>query len=279
MSDPIEQNGLEGLAGGPEGDVPMSFWDHFRELRGRLTRCVLAVVIGFGGSFAFADILGRYIRRPFESAWTAAKMPGEPTLQALGIQDPLMVDFRIALTAGIFFALPVIFYQLWMFISPGLYSREKRFVVPFVVVSILMFVLGAWFAYAYVLPFGYAWLLDYGQGAGRTTIHPELGNYVKGTTRVLLAFGAVFEFPLLIAFMAKAGLVTNRTLLRYWRIAVLAIFVVAAFLTPPEPITQLMMAGPMVLLFFASVLVAWFINPAPKPEPEPPVGTDSRTER
>src|SRR5690606_34428642 len=121
VSDPIEQNGLEGLAGGPEGDVPMSFWDHFRELRGRLTRCVLAVVIGFGGSFAFADILGRYIRRPFESAWTAAKMPGEPTLQALGIQDPLMVDFRIALTAGIFFALPVIFYQLWMFISPGLY--------------------------------------------------------------------------------------------------------------------------------------------------------------
>ena len=84
---------------------------------------------------------------------------------------------------------------------------------------------------------------------------------------MLLAFGAVFEFPLLVAFMAKAGLVTEKTLLRYWRIAILVIFIVAAFLTPPEPITQLMMAGPMVILFFASVIVAWMINPAPKEDP------------
>ena len=91
--------------------------------------------------------------------------------------------------------------------------------------------------------------------------------YVKGTTRILLAFGVVFEFPLLVAFMAKAGLVTNRTLMRFWRIAVLVIFVLAAFLTPPEPMTQIKMAGPMVILFFISVGVAYVINPA-QPEPE-----------
>ena len=133
-----------------------------------------------------------------------------------------------------------------------------------VVVSVLMFMTGAWFAYEYVLPYGYAFMIEYSQKRG-VLIKPELGNYYKGTTRILIAFGAVFQFPLLVAFMAKAGMVTQRTLLRYWRPAVLIIFIMAAFLTPPEPMTQIMMAGPMVLLFFVSVGVAWVINPE-KPE-------------
>ena len=206
------------------------------------------------------------LRKPLADAWETANAPGEPDLQALGVQDALLVDFRVALMAGIFLSFPVIFYQLWMFISPGMYKSEKRFVIPFVVISALMFVGGAWFAYEFVLPYGYAFMIEYSQQRG-VQVRPELANYIKGTTRILLAFGIVFEFPLLIAFMAKAKMVTNRTLMKYWRIAVLAIFILAAFLTPPEPMTQVMMAGPMVLLFFISVGVAYVINPYKEPEP------------
>ena len=171
----------------------------------------------------------------------------------------------VALTGGIFFCVPLIFYQLWMFISPGLYKHEKKFVVPFVIVSAIMFVTGAWFAYNYVLPYGYEFMLTYGSERG-VKVNPELANYIKGTTRILLAFGAVFQFPLLIAFMSKAGMVTEKTLLKWWRPAILIIFILAAFLTPPEPMTQIMMAGPMCILFFLSVGVAWVINPSSKVE-------------
>ncbi len=261
-----EENGQAGMAGGPEGDVPMSFWDHFAELRRRLTRAILSIVVGFGVAFFFAAELAQFLRTPLKTAWAQAEAPGQPDLQALGVQDALLVDFRVALMAGIFLALPVIFYQLWMFISPGLYSREKRFVIPFVLISAIMFVTGAWFAYEFVLPYGYAFMIEYSNTRG-VQVKPELANYIKGTTRILLAFGVVFEFPLLIAFLAKAGVVTNRTLMRYWRIAVLVIFILAAFLTPPEPMTQVMMAGPMVVLFFVSVGVAYLINPYKEPEP------------
>lgn len=258
-----EDNGEDGLAGGPEGDAPMSFWEHFTELRSRLTKCVMFISIGFVGSFYFAPEITRFLKAPLEEAWVKANMPGNPDLQALGIQDPLLVDFRVALMGGIFFAVPIIFYQLWMFISPGLYKTEKRFVIPFVVVSALMFGTGSWFAYNYVLPYGYEFMVSYGQERG-IKVNPELANYIKGTTRILLAFGAVFQFPLLIAFMAKAGMVTEKTLLRFWRPAILIIFILAAFLTPPEPMTQIMMAGPMCVLFFASVMIAWMINPSSK---------------
>lgn len=244
----------------------MSFWDHFAELRSRLTRSLLSIMIGFGVAFFFAAELAQFLRAPLADAWEQAEAPGTPDLQALGVQDALLVDFRVALMAGIFLSLPVIFYQLWMFISPGLYKSEKRFVIPFVVISALMFVTGAWFAYNFVLPYGYAFMIDYSQQRG-VMVKPELANYIKGTTRILLAFGVVFEFPLLVAFMAKAGMVTNRTLMKYWRIAILVIFILAAFLTPPEPMTQVMMAGPMVLLFFLSVGVAYVINPYREPEP------------
>lgn len=260
-----EDNGEDGLAGGPEGDAPMSFWEHFTELRSRLTKCVLFIAIGFVGSFYFAAEITRFLKAPLVDAWAKANMPGDPDLQALGIQDPLLVDFRVALMGGIFFAVPIIFYQLWMFISPGLYKSEKKFVIPFVVVSAAMFATGAWFAYTYVLPYGYEFMVNYAQERG-IMVNPELANYIKGTTRILLAFGAVFQFPLLVAFMAKAGMVTEKTLLRFWRPAVLLIFVLAAFLTPPEPMTQIMMAGPMCILFFLSVGVAWVINPSAKVE-------------
>ena len=258
-------NGFDGLAGGPEGDKPMAFLDHVAELRVRLIRIVIGIALGFFASFYFAPEISDFLRVPLDTAWEEAGMGSRAQLQALAIQDPLMVDVRVAVMAGIFITAPWLFLQLWMFIAPGLYSREKRFAVPFVTVSVIMFVIGAAFAYKVVLPFVYNWMIDYSAGRGES-IELELNNYFKGTTRVLLAFGLVFEFPLLVAFLAKAGMVTEKTLLRFWKIAVLIMFVIAAFLTPPEPVSQMMMAGPMVVLYFVSVGIARIINPASKVE-------------
>lgn len=291
---PDPDNGFDGLAEGPEGDKPMSFLDHVGELRVRLVRSVAGIVVGVCLCFGFATPISDFLRIPIDRAWSAQGLGARAELQALEIQDPLMVDLRVSLMAAVFLCAPWLFYQLWMFIAPGLYSKEKRFVVPFVVVSVIMFLLGAAFAFTVVLPFIYEWMITYAYGDDSSTLAAplislmsqavdvsqfrlpagdpaialqlELGNYFKGTTRVLLAFGAVFEFPLLVAFLAKAGVITEQTLVRYWKISVLLIFILAAVLTPPEPISQLMMAVPMSILYFISIGVAWMINPAAKVE-------------
>ncbi|PRQ09603.1 twin-arginine translocase subunit TatC [Enhygromyxa salina] len=260
-----DNNGHDGLAEGPEGDKPMSFLDHVGELRSRLIRMVAAIGLGFFASFYFAPHISQFLRIPLDDAWKSAGMEGIAELQALAIQDPLMVDVRVAVTAGIFLTAPYLFLQLWLFIAPGLFAKEKRFAVPFVITSMIMFLIGAAFAFEVVLPFVYEWMIDYSHDRGES-IQLELHNYFKGTTRVLLAFGLVFEFPLLVAFLAKAGVVTEKTLMRFWKIAVLVMFIVAGILTPPEPVSQVLMAGPMVVLYFISIGVAKLINPASKIE-------------
>ncbi len=291
-----DANGFEGLAEGPDGDKPMSFLDHVGELRVRLVRSVIGVFVAFFGCFYFATPISNFLRIPIDRAWSAQGLGERAELQALEIQDPLMVDVRVSLMAAVFVCAPWLFYHLWMFIAPGLYAKEKRFVVPFVLISVIMFLAGAAFAFTVVLPFIYEWMIGYAYGDPEASnlVEPllvlisqtwdlsqvehlapgsrgialqlELGNYFKGTTRVLLAFGAVFEFPLLVAFLAKAGVVTEKTLVRFWKISILVIFIVAALLTPPEPISQLMMAIPMCVLYFVSIGVAWMINPAAKVE-------------
>ena len=261
---------------GPEDDVPMSFFDHLSELRQCLARASLGVLVGFGVSFLFVSELLAFLKAPLETAWVEAQLPGRPNLQVLEIQGALMTDVRIGLTAGIFLAGPVIFYQVWRFVSPGLYRKEKRFLVPFVFFSVVMFFLGGLFAYEVVLPFALRWLLDYtdlgflGTFLTERDLNPmgqlqyqlELSKYVRGSTRILLAFATVFEMPLVVAALAKMQVLSHRTLLKFWRVAIVLIFILAAFLTPPEPVTQFMMALPMVILFFTSVLVAFILNPA-----------------
>ncbi len=275
-----DANGHDGLGEGPEGDTPMSFFDHLAELRTRLIRAAIGVLVGFAISFTFVREFLALLKKPLQGAWERADLPGQPNLQVLEIQGALMTDIRLGITGAIFIAGPIIFWQLWKFISPGLYKNEKRFIIPFVIISVLMFFAGGWFAYTFVLPFALQWLLGYpGTGfltrfmiehdltkQGELVYQLELANYVKGATRILLAFGCIFELPLLVAFLAKAGVVNHRMLLKFWKMAVLVIFVVAGVLTPPEPVTQLMMAGPLVVLFFISVGVAYFLNPAPPEE-------------
>lgn len=267
---------------GPEDDVPMSFFDHLAELRTRLIRSAVALTVAVGICYAAVDYLTQFILWPYFRAWTELNArclarDGEyclpetgPQLQNLTAFESVVTDIRIAVFGGLFLAAPFLFYHIWMFVSPGLYRSERRLVVPFVGMSALMFLAGGAFCYTFVLPIATDFLLEYplrkniGDGV-RIVTNYTYSDYVQYTTKLLLAFALMFEFPMAVFFLAKAGLITHKTLLRYWKPMVLVFFVVGAILTPPEPITQILMAVPMTGLYFASIGVAYF---AGKPELE-----------
>lgn len=269
-TDPEDAPDADLFTDGPEDDQPMSFFDHLTELRMRLIRAALGVVAAFVLCWVFVDELNAIVKIPLRNAWNAVGLEGAPQLQVLGVLDAFLTNVRIAVTAAIFVAAPIIFYQLWMFVSPGLYTREKRYVIPFAATSAIMFLVGATFCYTMVLPYATEWFLRFPleqQDASQVQILPQytFPEYTTYTTKLLLGFGLMFEFPLAVFFLAAAGLITHRTLLRHWKVSILLIFVASAFLTPPDPITLTFMAVPMVALFFASVGVAYVVS---KPPPE-----------
>jgi len=200
------------------------------------------------------------------------------------------VALKVSFFAAILFALPIILWQLWLFIAPGLYDNEKRMVIPFVIGGSVMFLLGVLFAYYIVTPFGFQFLITFGSFLYTPLINIE--DYVGFFTKILLGFGIAFELPIVAAFLGILGLVTDRTLIRFFKYAIVAIFILAALLTPPDVLTQVLMAAPLIILYGASILILKFINPE-KPEedeetnqPEPhaetsdtraPVTADSNT--
>jgi sec-independent protein translocase protein TatC len=270
-------NGEDGLAEGPEGDEPMSFFDHLAELRKRLVRSAMAIGTGFVLCYAFVDHLTQIVLRPYKLAWyavqerciedhgTACLPETGPQLINLTSFESVLTDIRIAVIAAIFLGAPIIFYQLWMFISPGLYSREKKLVVPFAATSGVMFLAGAVFCYLLALPIATDFLLEYpikkdlGDGVKIIASYTYV-DYVKYATRLLLGFGLMFEFPLAVYFLAKAGMITHKSLLAHWKVMIMSFFVVGAILTPPEPVTQILMALPMTVLLGVSIGVAYLVS-------------------
>ncbi len=227
----------------------MSFIAHLGELRGRLLKCLVAVGIGFIGSYFFKEELFQVLSRPL------LKIMGEKgTMIFTGVPEPFFVYLKVSLVASIFFSAPVILYEIWAFVAPGLYSQERRYVVPFVFFSSLLFLGGTLFAYYVVCPLGFKFLL----GFAANNIQPMLAikEYFSFSTKLLLAFGFVFELPLFIIFLSKAGIVSPQTLARQRKYVILLIFAVAAFLTPPDVATQFMMAGPLFALFEIGILMA-----------------------
>jgi sec-independent protein translocase protein TatC len=162
-------------------------------------------------------------------------------------------------------AMPFILYQLWLFVAPGLYSHEKKMVIPFVVGGSVMFLIGVLFAYYIVTPFGFQFLITFGSFLYTPLINIE--DYVGFFTKIMMGFGIAFELPVFAYFLALLGLVTDRTLKDFFKYAVVIIFVLAALLTPPDILTQLLMAAPLVILYGISILIVAAVNPE-KPEDE-----------
>jgi len=230
-------------------EAKMSFTAHLGQLRNRLIKCLIAVGIGFIGSYFFKEELFQVLVRPLLRA-----MGEKGTLIFTGVPEPFFVYLKVSLVAGIFFSAPVILYEIWTFVAPGLYSKERRYVVPFVFFSSLLFLLGTSFGYYIVCPLGFKFLL----GFASYDIQPMLAikEYFSFSTKLLLAFGFVFELPLFIVFLSKAGIVSPQTLSRQRKYVILLIFATAAILTPPDVVTQFMMAGPLIGLFEIGVILA-----------------------
>jgi sec-independent protein translocase protein TatC len=231
---------------------------HIAELRKRLAIAVVSVIVMFFVMFAFWEPILNWMITPLNEV-----LPKGSSVIFTKIQEPFFTALKVAFFTGFIAALPVIFWQLWLFVAPGLYENEKKMVIPFVSGATLMFLIGAAFSYYVVIPFGYDFLINF--GSQLFTALPSIGDYVSFFTKLLLGFGLAFELPVITFFLAVMGLVTDQTLIGFFRYALVLIFLIAALLTPPDLLTQFLMAGPMILLYGLSILIAKKVNPA-KPE-------------
>src|SRR5580765_111522 len=236
----------------------MPFLQHLAELRDRVRNAAIYFVIAFVVCWYFATPIYDWLQVPMRNVWDEKQLG--PFHDAFGrLTEPFWVNMSIGLWAGIFAASPFIFYQLWKFIAPGLYKRERRIGVAFGFFSAAFFITGAAFCYYFVLDGLYGFLISYGEKDLKPMILMQ--DYLDLTRDMMLAFGAVFELPLLIYFLSLIGMVTHRGLWRFNRLFIVIAFIVGAILTPsPDVVSQIMMATPMVILYNLSIILAWRVT-------------------
>ena len=248
----------------------MTLLAHLEELRKRMVRCLIAVGAGFLACYAFAERLLAILLQPLLDV-----LPPQSKLIATTLPEQFFTVLKMSLVAGVFVASPYIFYQIWKFVAPGLYREERRMVLPVAIASAFFFVGGATFGYFFVFPFGFKFFVEY--AGDFVTIMPTISSYFSFATMMLIAFGMVFELPVFLFFLARLGLVTAKSLRKFRRWAILLAFIVGAILTPADPISQCLMAGPMIVLYESGVVAAAMFGkekkkPAPAEEPAESAG-------
>ena len=243
-------------------EAKMSFMEHLGELRVRIVRSLVALLIGLVIAFPFSRQIMDYLARP-------ARATGH-TLVFLALTEAFWVQMKVALIVGLFIAAPGILWQVWAFIAPGLHAHEKKYAAPFVIVGSLLFLVGGAFALKVVTPFAIQFLLSYERPGLQAMI--SIGSYVDFLLKFTLAFGLIFELPLAITLVARMGLVTAKQLAKNRKYAVLGSFIAAAVLTPtPDMFNQALMAGPLIILYEIGIVCARIFGKKPKaaPAPEP----------
>ncbi len=253
-------------------DAKMPFLAHLEELRKRLIVCFSAIGIAFPLVFYFRTTLLQLLQWPLTTDVIMGRRfpfiafhakPPIAKLTALGPAETLWTHFKVAFIAGLFVALPVVLYQIWKFVEPGLLPKERRFALPFVVLSTLMFFLGALFCFFIVLPLALQFLLTFDPTIQQM---PRFSEYADFTLKFLLAFGVIFELPLAMTIAARLGIVTPQFLARNRKYAILINFIIAAILTPtPDVFNQSLMALPMCLLYEVGILAARIVARRRKP--------------
>ncbi|MGP1450009.1 MAG: twin-arginine translocase subunit TatC [Wolinella sp.] len=227
---------------------------HIQELRIRLINAVIALFVAFFICFFFWEGILDWMIAPLKSA-----LPAGSNVIFTEVGEAFFTAVKVSFFSAFMFSLPVIFWQLWLFVAPGLYQNEKMLILPFVFFGTLMFVSGALFAYYIVFPFGFTYLINF--GSSLFTALPSVGFYVTFFAKLMIGFGIAFELPVITFFLAKLGLVTDKTLQNFFKYAIIIIFIVAAILTPPDVLTQFMMAIPLTFLYWVSILIAKVVNP------------------
>ncbi|MBQ9407290.1 MAG: twin-arginine translocase subunit TatC [Desulfovibrio sp.] len=236
----------------------MSLMDHLSELRMRLVRCCIAVLIGFLACWIVVEPLYNALVNPL-----LAVLPPGSHAQYTTLPEGFFTRMYIAFIAGVFLMCPILFYQIWAFISPGLYEEEKRGIIPIALASAVFFAGGGAFCYWIVFPYAFAFFVSFATES--IVVTPKISDYLDFVLKLILAFGLVFEMPLFSFFLSRMGIVTATRLRSWRRYAVLCIFIAAAILTPPDVVSQLLMAGPMIVLYEASILVAAAVGKKPSP--------------
>ena len=230
----------------------MPFLDHLEELRRRLLKSLLAVIVMAILAFSFADFLMKILIIPL----------GDIQLYNIEVTGTFYAYLKVALIAGFAAAAPIIFYQLWMFISPGLYKKEKMLIIPIVTISTALFAGGAVFCYYLVLPIALQFLIGF---SGELVIDQiTIGSYISFAGLMMLAFGFAFQLPLVNYFLAKMGIITAKFLANGRRYAIVIILIVGAILTPPDVFTQVLLAGPLYILYEISIIVVKFAEKKPE---------------
>jgi len=235
----------------------MSFLDHLEELRRRLIYSIIAVVIGFFVCWGYAENIFGFMQKPIMEALRRNGMAEK--LVYLNPTEPFNLYLKIGFMAGLFVASPVVLYQVWLFISPGLYRNEKKYVLPFMVSTVSLFLAGGLFGYKMVYPAALDFLIGYGK-----QFQPmiTIGEYTDLFLTIIIGLGVIFEMPILVFFLAMMGIVTAGWMWRNVRYSILVIFILAAILTPTTDILNMcLFAAPMVVLYLLSIGVAWLVHP------------------
>ena len=232
-------------------DTPLPLTSHLAELRARIFKILIGWAVGFALVWSFSENIFQLLLEPA----TRALAPEGGTLQAIAPTEIFFTYLKSALLAGFLISLPVIFWQIWAFVSPGLYEGEKRVALPFVLVSTVLFGSGAFFGYSIVFPLVFEFFAGFDSDFVESAW--TMREVFALTTRLLLAFGVGFELPVVVFFLAVSGVVTPRQLVSGFKYAVLMAFVVSAILTPPDVVSQVLLAGPLVVLYLLGVAVAF----------------------
>ena len=253
---------------------------HLVELRKRLAISVGALIVMFFVMFYFHEAILNWMVQPLNDALIEV---GKKSINAANgmvttsqVGGAFFVALKVSFFAAIVAALPIILWQIWLFIAPGLYAHEKKMILPFIIGGTTMFVVGVLFAYYVVTPFGFDFLITFGSFKFTPLINIE--DYVGFFTKIMFGFGLAFELPVFSYFLALLGLIDDKQMSSFFKYAIVIIFIVAALLTPPDVLTQLLMAGPLIILYGVSILIVKVVNPAPKEEEDDEEEEEEQTE-
>jgi len=229
--------------------------DHLIELRGRLLRCIAALAVTFCVCLYFADDIFGFLVRPLTAAFPA----GEGRLVYTKLYEAFFVEIKVAMFAAFFVSFPIISNQLWAFVAPGLYAKEKKAFLPFLIATPVLFTSGAALAYYVVMPTAFKWFLGFEGPTGGLKLEalPGTGDYLALVMQFILAFGISFLLPVLLLLLNRAGIVSRVQMIAARRYVIVAIVTLAAVITPPDVVSQLMLAIPMLLLFEGSLIMMW----------------------